>query len=94
MRKRQKLVLILYAFAVFIIGFLYVPYVRFYSDGIKTSAGHHIRIPLLEHLFNADLWEKTKLGGYTAIDAQLIVAEVIALTAVAIAIYFILQERK
>jgi len=43
MMKRQKLILILYAFAVFFLSFVYAPYVRYYPNGAVQFVGHHLR---------------------------------------------------
>ena len=84
MRKRQKIVLILYAFAVFILGFVYVPYTQYFSNGVKIHKGHHIRPTML--------WQ-TNISTYNVdIDAFLIIAEVIALTAIAGAIFLVLKR--
>lgn len=80
MGKRQKLILILYAFAVFLVSFLYVPIVRYYSDGVKIHAGHSMRPTIL-----TILWVVESPKGYVNIDAQLMIAEIIALTAIAAA---------
>jgi heme/copper-type cytochrome/quinol oxidase subunit 4 len=86
MRKRQKLILIIYSIAVFIIGFIYVPYTRYYSGGIKTHAGHYFRPTFLY------MTELPK--GYVNIDAELIIAEIIALTAIFGAFYLIFKTDK
>jgi len=83
MRKRQKLILILYAFAVFFVGFVYVPYDRYYQNGVKEFIGHHIRAKLIPFEYP---W------GYINIDAPLIIAEVIAFTALAIVAFLLLKR--
>ncbi len=84
MKKRQKLILILYAFAVFYISFIYVPYTQYYSNGVKTHAGHFFR--------STFLYIVDSPKGNVDIDAHLIIAEVIALTAIATAACLILKR--
>ncbi|MDP3297987.1 MAG: hypothetical protein Q8N09_10455 [Thermodesulfovibrionia bacterium] len=86
MGKRQKLILILYAFAIFILGFVYVPYTQYFSNGVKIHKGHHIRPTML--------WT-TKISTHQSvdIDASLIIAEIIALTAISAAL-FLLSKRE
>ena len=84
MRTRQKLILILFALAVFYISFVYVPYAQYYSNGVKTHAGHFFR-PTFLYI--------TELPGSNLdIDAELIIAEVIALTAITTAVFLILKR--
>ena len=84
MGKRQKLILILYAFAVFILGFVYVPYTQHFQNGIKIHKGHHIRPTMI--------WLTDIASQRADIDASLIIAEVIALTAIAGAIFLVLKR--
>lgn len=85
MGKRQKLILILYAFAVFIISFVYIPYTRYLGGGMKIHKGHHLRPTML--------WiTKISTQQSVDIDASLIIAEVIALTAIAGAIFLVLKR--
>ncbi len=85
MRKRQKIVLILYSVTVFFFSFLYVPYARYFENGIKTYAGNHFR--------STPLWYIQPLWGHVAIDADLIFAQVISITAIASAILLILKQK-
>ena len=75
MRRRQKLILVIYAFYVFFFSFLYVPYARYYQGGIKTYAGNHLRSSLL--------WVTPQPLGHLSIDADLIIAQLLAITAIA-----------
>ncbi len=75
MRKRQKLILIIYAFYVFFFSFLYVPYSRYYQGGIKTYAGNHFR--------STPFWNSPQLTGAVSIDSDLIIAQLLAITAIA-----------
>ena len=84
MRKRQKLVLIIYAFYVFFFSFLYVPYVRYFEGGIKTYAGNHFR--------STPFWITARLWGHTSIDADLIIAQILAFTAIAIAAFIFFKR--
>ena len=89
MRKRQKLILIGYVYAVLFIGFLYVPYVRYYPNGSKRFIGHHIKPQLLSFIWgpgDAGLW------GHTAIDSNLIIAELIAITALTVVAFLLLKR--
>lgn len=84
MRKRQKLVLLLYAFVVFFTSFIYVPCDRYYQGGIKTYAGNYLR--------STPLWSIPKPWGYIAINADLILAQVIAFTAIAAYLFLLLRR--
>ncbi len=88
MGKRQKLILMFYAFSVFIISFIYVPYNRFHPEGIKSFVGHHLRATIgnflgIEWKFSMKDTSGTLIA--VSVDSQLIIAEVIALTAIAVA---------
>jgi hypothetical protein len=87
MRKRQKLILLFYAYAVLFLGFMYVPYVRYYPNGAKRFIGHHFRFKFLEMM----PWE-TRDWGHTAIDANLIIAELLSITIIAV-VAFLLFKR-
>jgi hypothetical protein len=88
MRKRQKLILVIYVYAVLFLGFLYVPYVRYYPNGAKKFIGHHFRSGLLEIM----PWD-SKLWGNVSMDANLIIAEILAITAIAV-VAFLLFKRE
>ena len=88
MGRRQKIVLILYVYAVVFLGFIYVPYVRYYPNGVKNFIGHHLRIKLFE-LYP---WE-TKTWGHVGIDANLIIAEILSITAIVV-VAFLLFKRE
>ena len=95
MRKRQKLIFIFYAFSVFIVSFIYVPYNQFHQGGAKTFLGHHLR-GTIRNFFEIE-WKfaMTDASGNVlsvGIDAQLIIAEVIALTAITTAVFLILKR--
>lgn len=79
MGKRQKIILIIYVYAVMFIGFLYVPYVKYYPNGAKSFIGHHLRFGLVE----LAPWETGTMGN-TAIDATMIIAELLSITAIAV----------
>ncbi len=86
MRKRQKVVLLMYMYAVIFFGFIYVPYMKHFPDGVKRFVGHHFRL----RLFAITPWEKTVWGAVT-IDANLIIAELLAITAVTIVIFLLFK---
>jgi hypothetical protein len=88
MGRRQKIVLILYVYAVLFLGFIYVPYVRYYPNGVKNFIGHHLRIKL----FELSPWE-TMTWGHVGIDANLIIAEILAITAIVV-VAFLLFKRE
>lgn len=88
MGKRQKLILIFYAFSVFIVSFLYVPYTQFHQGGVKSFLGHHLRATIGNFIGIQWKFSKRDISGTmlsVSIDSQLIIAEVIALTAIAVA---------
>jgi hypothetical protein len=87
MRKRQKIILIIYVYIVITLGFLYVPYVRYYPGGTKQFVGHHWRFGLMQLL----PWEQ-RAWGYTTIDAALIIAELAAVSAVFLVIFLLLRR--
>ncbi len=95
MGKRQKLIIMFYAFSVFIVSFIYVPFNRFHQGGVKTFLGHHLRATI-RNFFGIE-WTyaiKDASGAIisVSIDAQLIIAEVIALTGIAVAVFLFLKR--
>jgi hypothetical protein len=44
MRKRQKIILILYMYLVVFLGFIYVPYNQSFPNGAEKFVGHHFRV--------------------------------------------------
>ena len=96
MGKRQKLILLLYAFAVFIVSFVYVPYVSSWQ-GNKTSLGHHLRATIGNFLgiqWKSGLKDASGNIISVSIDSSLIVAEIIGLTAITVAGILFLQKRE
>lgn len=87
MRKRQKIILILYVYAVTFLGFLYVPYIRSYPGGVQRFIGHHFRIKWLQIY----PWE-TRISGSVFIDANLIIAELLAITAITVVAFLLLKR--
>ncbi|MBC8412226.1 MAG: hypothetical protein ISR96_11490 [Nitrospira sp.] len=87
MRKRQKITLVVYFYAVLILSFIYVPYVRYHADGAKSSLGHHLRVR-----FMAPIWETT-MPGRIAFDTELMLLELLAITALAVATYLLFAKR-
>lgn len=81
MKKRQKLVLIIYFYSVLFLGFLYVPYIRHLTDGRKLYIGHHLRFKI----WGITPWQPYSMG-ITSIDANLIIAELLAITAMTVVI--------
>jgi len=95
MGKRQKIIIMFYAFSVFIVSFIYVPYNRFHTNGAITFLGHNLR-GTIRNFFGME-WKfamKDASGTFVSvgIDAQLIIAEVIALTAIAVAGFLFLKR--
>ncbi len=87
MGKRQKIILVIYVYIVMLIGFLYVPYVRYHPNGSRVFIGHHLK-PKILALFS----DKQELWGSIAIDGNLIVAEIFAITAIVGAAYLLLKK--
>ena len=87
MRKRQKIILIMYMYAVIFFGFIYVPYLKHFPNGVSKFVGHHLRV----RFFALTTWEKTVWGPVT-IDANLIIAELLAITAVTIVIFLLFKS--
>ncbi len=87
MGKRQKIILIIYVYIVMFIGFLYVPYVRYRPNGSRTFIGHHFK-PKILALFsdNPELW------GSIAIDGNLIIAEILSITAIVVVAFLLLKK--
>ena len=88
MKKRQKLVLIIYFYAVLFLGFLYVPYIRHFPGGSQSFIGHRLRFRIWE----LSPWEASYAGGATTIDANLIIAELLAITAMTVVIWLFLKR--
>jgi len=87
MRKRQKLLLLVYMYLIIFLGFLYVPYNQHYPNGVSKFVGHHLRFRLLE----ISPWDR-KIWGHTTIDANLIIAEILVITLVAVTIFILLKR--
>ena len=90
MSKLQKLVLVLYALAVFVITFVYVPYICYFEDGIRKYNGHHMRAKASQ-LFH---YGGTKIRGFCEIDTSLVFVEVFTITLVAVAAILFLQKKR
>ena len=86
-RKRQKLLLLIYIYILIFLGFLYVPYIQHYPNGVSKFMGHHLRFRLLE----ISPWDR-KIWGHVTIDANLIIAEVLIVTLVTVAIFVMLKR--
>ncbi len=87
MRKRQKIILIIYVYVVLFIGFFYVPYVRYYPNGSMKFIGHHLK-PKILSLFA----DTPSLMGHTAIDGNLIIAEILSITAIVVVAFLLLKK--
>ena len=87
MRKRQKIILIFYMYLVVFLGFIYVPYNQSFPNGAEKFVGHHFRV----RLFELTPWER-QVWGPTTIDANLIIAEIISVTAVAVVIFVLFKK--
>ncbi|KPJ99012.1 MAG: hypothetical protein AMK71_10405 [Nitrospira bacterium SG8_35_4] len=68
-------------------GFLYVPYIQHYPNGVSKFVGHHFRFRLLE----ISPWDR-KIWGHTTIDGNLIIAEILVITLVAVAVFVLLKR--
>ncbi len=89
MGKRQKLILIIYVYAILILSFIYVPYVRYYPNGGRNFIGHHLRLKLFEI---SPL--ESKLWGHVVIDSNLIIAEILSITAITVVAFLLLQRKQ
>ena len=87
MKKRQKLVLILYVNAVLFISFLYVPYVRHYTGCTERYIGHRLRFKI----WDLTPWQSNYVGNIT-IDSTLIIAEFLAITAMAVVMFLLFNR--
>ena len=92
MKKRQKLVIIIYAFCVFLLGFVFVPYTSYYKDCIRSYSGHHLRAGIAKYL-GIDPWSPGIYVG-REINGQIMLAELFAITVVAISIFLLLQKKE
>ncbi len=90
MSKLQKLVLVPYALAVFVITFAYVPYICYFEDGIRKYNGHHMRAKASQ-LFS---YEGTRIRGFCEIDTSLVFVEVFTITLMAVTAILFLQKKK
>lgn len=88
MGRRQKIILIIYVYAVVFLGFIYVPYVRYFPNGVQKFIGHHFRIKFIQMY----PWD-TQTAGAVTIDANLIIAELLSITAIAV-VAFLLFKRE
>lgn len=86
----QKLVLLLYALAAFFIGFIKLPFVCHYEDGLSRYVGHHLR-GTIAHLLAQ---EGSIAYRFCTIDYSLIFVEVFTLTVIAAAGVLFFQRRK
>ena len=94
MGKRQKFIVMFYAFSVFIVSFIYVPYTRSYQ-GTETFIGHHLRATIRNFFGIEWKFRFEDVSGVVfqiSIDSQLIIAEVIALTAITVAVFLVLKR--
>ncbi|MBI4682770.1 MAG: hypothetical protein HY757_06685 [Nitrospirae bacterium] len=89
MGRRQKIILIIYVYAVVFLGFIYVPYVRHFPNGVRKFIGHHFRIKLIQMY----PWEIETAGAVT-IDANLIIAELFSITAIAVVAFLLFKREK
>jgi len=87
MRKRQKILLLVYIYILIFMGFLYVPYNQHYPNGVSKYVGHHFRFRLLE----ISPWDR-KIWGHITIDGTLITAEILVITLVAVAVFVLLKR--
>ncbi len=74
-------------YMVVIMGFIYVPYKQYYPNGAQKFVGHHLRVRLFEVL----PWEKS-VWGMVVIDSNLIIAEVLSITAITAAIFLLFKK--
>jgi hypothetical protein len=96
MGKRLKFIIMLYAFSVFIVSFIYVPYTRFLQGGAKTFLGHHLRWAIRDFWGIEWKFATMDMSGNilsVSIDSQLIIAEVLALTAIVAAAILVLHRK-
>lgn len=91
MKKRQKIILIVYAYLVLFFGFMYVPYIEHYAVCMDSYAGHHFRRGLTE-ILGIEYWSKSKVTN--TIDSNMIIAELFVLTALASAAIFLFKDEQ
>jgi hypothetical protein len=90
MRKRQKLLLTIYALVIFILSFAYAPYICHYEAGVDGYAGHHWRATakkfIPRHSYNT--------YRFCTIDSFLLFNEMLGITIVTGSLYFLLSKKK
>ncbi|MBI5057599.1 MAG: hypothetical protein HZB61_13375 [Nitrospirae bacterium] len=91
MRKRQKLILIFYVFCVFLVTFIIEPLSRYGINCSKTYLGHHLRPTILQFL-GLEQYGSSAIVNYVSIDAPVMIAEVISLTAIAVALFLLTKQ--
>jgi len=89
MKKRQKMILLLYAYLVFFFGFLYVPFVQHYAPCVDSYAGHHFRHGFTE-ILGIEYWSGSKFT--STIDSNMIIAELFVLTALVTAAILFFED--
>lgn len=90
MRKRQKLLLIIYAFFIFILSFSYAPIICHYEAGVKEYKGHYVR---------ATARELTRQNGFRSykfctIDSFLLFNEILGITLITGTLFLLLKKKK
>jgi hypothetical protein len=74
----QKLILLVYALAAFFIGFIKLPFVCHYEDGLSRYVGHHLRGTIANLLAQ----EGSIAYRFCTIDHSLVFVEVFTLTVI------------
>ena len=92
MKKRQKLILIIYSCFVLFLGFLYVPYTSYYPGCVQRFEGHHLRASFTNFI-GIRHWAKGLTFGAT-IDSTMIIAEIFVLSAFTCAAILLFKEKE
>ena len=90
MRKRQKLLLTIYALIILILTFAYAPIICHYESGIKEYKGHHLRATAKKLTLKSGF----KSYRFCSVDSFLMFNEILGITLVAGTIFLLLKNKK
>jgi hypothetical protein len=90
MRKRQKLLLTIYALIILILSFAYAPIICHYDNGINAYTGHHLRATAKKLAF------KNSYTSYKfcTVDSILLFNEILGITLVTGTFFLLLKKKE
>ncbi|MBI5674694.1 MAG: hypothetical protein HZC48_02545 [Nitrospirae bacterium] len=90
MRKRQKLLLTIYALVILILIFAYTPIICHYESGINQYTGHHLRANAKKLTFQHSF----KSYKFCTVDSFLLFNEILGITLVTGTLFLLLNKRR